>query len=177
MIVFVKLLKSYWLHIAVFAVVIGAGAFIYNAIDQRGYDRAEAKWQKLWSDQELKLERDKAEAERLQRRQEQAWQTKLNEAQRNADQRIEALETDLAAADSSAASLQQYAREMAKRASKSCPGTGANPGGETAETAAMVLAELLARADQAAGELAEVFDRSRDAGLTCEEAYDSLVNK
>ncbi|MEE1888872.1 DUF2514 domain-containing protein [Pseudomonas carassii] len=46
--------------------------------------------------------------------------------------------------------------------------------GEAARRAAMVLSDLLARADARAGELAAALDRARVAGLACEQAYDSL---
>ena len=38
----------------------------------------------------------------------------------------------------------------------------------------MVLSDLLARADDRAGELARAYDRARIAGETCEAFYDAL---
>jgi hypothetical protein len=40
----------------------------------------------------------------------------------------------------------------------------------------MVLADLLSRADERAGELAAAYDRARAAGLACEQAYDALLS-
>ena len=37
-----------------------------------------------------------------------------------------------------------------------------------------VLTDVLKRADERAGELAEVADQARARGVTCEQAYDSL---
>ncbi|WP_248920435.1 DUF2514 domain-containing protein [Pseudomonas entomophila] len=56
---------------------------------------------------------------------------------------------------------------------------GADPAvaarGEAARRAAMVLSDLLARADARAGELAAAFDRAQVAGLACEASYNALV--
>jgi hypothetical protein len=41
----------------------------------------------------------------------------------------------------------------------------------------MVLADLLSRADERAGELAAAYDRARASGLACERAYQSLVKE
>ncbi|WP_205298029.1 DUF2514 family protein [Pantoea sp. Cy-639] len=41
--------------------------------------------------------------------------------------------------------------------------------------AAMVLSDLLSRADARAGELASAYDRARIAGLACEASYNALV--
>ncbi|WP_376740637.1 DUF2514 family protein [Pseudomonas veronii] len=38
----------------------------------------------------------------------------------------------------------------------------------------MVLADVLKRADQRAGDMAGYADQSRIRGVTCEQAYDSL---
>jgi len=41
--------------------------------------------------------------------------------------------------------------------------------------AAMVLADVLKRADQRAGDLAEVADQARARGMTCEQAYEGIA--
>jgi hypothetical protein len=57
----------------------------------------------------------------------------------------------------------------------SCPrDTGAAERGETATRAAMVLSDLLKRADARAGELAKAYDGARIAGQACERMYDAL---
>ncbi|MDH1148134.1 DUF2514 domain-containing protein, partial [Pseudomonas mosselii] len=48
--------------------------------------------------------------------------------------------------------------------------------GQAATRAAMVLSELLDRADARAGELAQAYDRARLAGQQCELEYDALIN-
>lgn len=61
-------------------------------------------------------------------------------------------------------------------ATVSCPGTdtAAIARGQAATRAAMVLSDLLARADARAGELAKAYDRAKVAGLQCEQEYDAL---
>lgn len=46
--------------------------------------------------------------------------------------------------------------------------TGIHP---STDSAAMVLSDLLTRADERAGELAKAYDVARIAGLACEEHY------
>lgn len=62
-------------------------------------------------------------------------------------------------------------------ATVSCPGTdtAAIARGKAATRAAMVLSDLLARADDRAGELAAAYDKARIAGLACEASYNGLT--
>lgn len=61
-------------------------------------------------------------------------------------------------------------------AAVSCPGTDttAVARGQAATRAAMVLSDLLARADARAGELAKAYDQARIAGEQCQREYDAL---
>ena len=61
-------------------------------------------------------------------------------------------------------------------AAVSCPGTdtAAVARGQAATRAAMVLSDLLARADARAGELAKAYDQARIAGQLCEASYNAL---
>ncbi|MHB2048844.1 DUF2514 domain-containing protein [Pseudomonas sp. VEM90] len=85
---------------------------------------------------------------------------------------------DAGAADADTASerLRSDANQLA--ATVGCTGTdtAAVTRGEAATRAAMVLSDLLARADARAGELAKAYDRARIAGQQCEREYDALVN-
>ena len=83
---------------------------------------------------------------------------------------------DSGAADADAAG-QRLRSEAAQLASTvSCPATDTAPiaRGEAATRAAMVLSDLLSRADERAGELAQAYDRARIAGQQCEASYDAL---
>ncbi|WP_288650141.1 DUF2514 domain-containing protein [Pseudomonas sp. UBA5568] len=63
-------------------------------------------------------------------------------------------------------------------AAVSCPGTdsAAVARGKAATRAAMVLSDLLARAEARAGELAKAYDQARIAGQLCEASYNALIN-
>jgi len=54
------------------------------------------------------------------------------------------------------------------------PDTEAVARGKAATRAAMVLSDMLTRADERAGELAKAYDRARIAGHQCEREYDAL---
>ncbi|MCY1465004.1 hypothetical protein D9M71_830960 [compost metagenome] len=47
---------------------------------------------------------------------------------------------------------------------------------KAAVRAAAVLADVLKRADQRAGDLAAIADQARARGVTCEQAYDGVAN-
>lgn len=79
-----------------------------------------------------------------------------------------------AGADATGQRLRDEAGQFA--AAISCPGTdtAAVARGQAATRAAMVLSDMLTRADERAGELAKAYDRARIAGHQCEREYDAL---
>ena len=84
---------------------------------------------------------------------------------------------DAGAADADAAGQRLHDESAKLAATVSCPGpdTAAIDRGQAAARAAMVLSDLLARADERAGELAQAYDRARIAGQQCEREYDGLT--
>jgi len=80
-----------------------------------------------------------------------------------------------AGADATGQRLRNEAGQFA--AAISCPGTdtAAVARGQAATRAAMVLSDLLARADERAGDLAKAYDAARRAGRQCEREYDALT--
>ena len=97
------------------------------------------------------------------------------EARVHAHERHQVAEAGAAGADVAGQRLQHDAAQLA--ASVSCPGpdTGAIARGKAATRAAMVLSDLLTRADARAGELAKAYDQARIAGLACEASYNALT--
>ncbi|WP_145279031.1 DUF2514 domain-containing protein [Pseudomonas sp. URMO17WK12:I11] len=77
-------------------------------------------------------------------------------------------------ADASGQRLRNESANFA--AAVSCPGTDTAvvARGQAATRAAMVLSDLLARADARAGELAKAYDQARIAGEQCQREYDAL---
>ncbi|WP_409320022.1 DUF2514 domain-containing protein [Pseudomonas putida] len=110
-----------------------------------------------------------------------ARQEELRRSTAQEEARVEGHEertiADAGAVDADAAGqrLRDEAGKLA--ASVSCPGTdtAAVARGEAATRAAMVLSDLLTRADARAGELAKAYDQARIAGDLCEASYNALI--
>jgi hypothetical protein len=112
---------------------------------------------------------DLADAQSRARQIESGWHAGMLEIQRNAQEKLDAVAADVAAAGSAAERLRERVAELSRRPA-ACP--GAADGGEAADAARLVLADVLGRIDAAAGELAAHADRARVAGMACEVAYD-----
>lgn len=112
-----------------------------------------------------------------------ARQEEQRRAKAQEEARAHALEertiADAGAADADAAGQRLRNDAGLFAAAVSCPGpdTAAVARGQAATRAAMVLSDLLTRADERAGELAAAFDHARVAGQQCEREYDALVAK
>lgn len=113
--------------------------------------------------------------ERNARAEEQRRAQAQEEARAHAHEERTIADTGAAGADAAGQRLRDDAEKLA--ASVSCPGTdtAAIARGQAATRAAMVLSDLLARADARAGELAKAYDRARIAGLACEASYNALT--
>ncbi|MBF8692336.1 DUF2514 domain-containing protein [Pseudomonas fulva] len=115
--------------------------------------------------------------ERDARQQEQQRAQAQEEARAHAYEQHQAADADAAGAD---AAGQRLRNEGAKLASAvSCPGTdtAAVARGQAATRAAMVLSDLLARADARAGELAKAYDQAVIAGDQCVGEYNALYKR
>jgi len=108
------------------------------------------------------------------RQEEQRRAQAQEEARAHAHEQHQVADAGAAGADAAGQRLQHDAAQLA--ATVSCP--SADPAavarGQAATRAAMVLSDLLARADARAGELAKAYDRARIAGLQCVWEYDGL---
>ncbi len=108
------------------------------------------------------------------RAEEQRRQASVNKEASDAREQNKAATVDAGAADAAGDRLHVEANKLAASA---CPGDpGPAQRGASATRAAMVLSDLLQRADKRAGELAVAYDRARIAGLACERSYQSLNN-
>ena len=88
--------------------------------------------------------------------------------------KLDAAQADAATARAAAAGLRQQLAGFRNRARCNPPVAG---GSTPAEDPLFLLSDLLSRADERAGELAEFADRAHIAGRACEAAYDSLRGK
>lgn len=157
-------------YLAIAAIVCG----IVWKIDDFGYDRASNEWQGKWDKQEKKVKDDNLEHEKKIRELQTELQSTADRVNKDAKVQIDKLESDLLAANASTSSLRDKVTKYAASAKKCASNTGATNASETADTPAVVLGRMFSWADQSAGELAEFADRSRIAGLACEQAYDNL---
>lgn len=112
-----------------------------------------------------------AEAGRVAREEEQRRQLAVNKEASDAREQNKAAAVDAGAADAAGDRLHV---EAGKFAAAACGDSGASQRGAPATRAAMVLSDLLQKADKRAGELAAAYDRARIAGKACEAAYISL---
>ena len=112
-----------------------------------------------------------AEAGNVAREEEQRRQAVVNKEASDAREQNKAATLDADTADAAGDRLHVEANQFAATA---CGDPGAAQRGASATRAAMVLSDLLQRADKRAGELAAAYDKARIAGLACERSYDGV---
>ncbi|KVF93532.1 DUF2514 family protein [Burkholderia vietnamiensis] len=94
-----------------------------------------------------------------------------SEIANDANQQRTAALADAFAARAAAGSLQQRVDRLVAAARNPAVAAGSPAAGDAVD----LLADVLGRADQRAGELAEYADRARIAGQQCERDYDALT--
>lgn len=111
------------------------------------------------------------EASNTARASEQRRQSAVNKEASDAREQNKAATADAGTADAVGDRLHF---EASKFAAAACSDPRTAQRGASATRAAMVLSDLLQRADKRAGELAVAYDRARIAGLTCERSYNGV---
>ncbi|MGE6562203.1 DUF2514 domain-containing protein [Pseudomonas hunanensis] len=154
------------------ALVLAAGGQQYRVVVAQS-EKAEARTE--LSDYRLEV------AERDRRAAAQARTEEYRIADAQQESRVKGHE-ERAIADAGAAGADAAGQRLRDDGAKfaaaiSCPGTdtAAVARGQAATRAAMVLSDLLARADARAGELAKAYDQARIAGDLCEASYNALI--
>lgn len=109
------------------------------------------------------------------REEEQRRAAAQEEARAHAQEERKIADAGAASADAAGQRLRSEAAQLAATVSCPSPNTATVARGQAATSAAMVLSDLLARADARAGELAKAYDLARIAGQACEASYASLV--
>jgi hypothetical protein len=113
--------------------------------------------------------------ERGARQEEQRRAEAQEEVRAHAKQEHQVADAGAAGADVAGQRMRDDAARLATAVSCPATDTAAVARGQAATRAAMVLSDLLARADARAGELAKAYDRARIAGLSCEASYTALI--
>jgi hypothetical protein len=157
------------------AVVAVVAAALFGAY-RHGVSVSNATWQTQWNARDTRDIEAKALNEATERTREQAYQHLINKAVQDGQQIIDQLTADAATARASADSVRGAADNLARRlaASEASGNSCTAASSKAASRAAALLANVLKRADQRAGDLAEVADQARARGMTCERAYDGV---
>ena len=112
------------------------------------------------------------QAQEQARQEEQRRITEMERIRNETDQEVARVRADERAA--AERRVQHAAEEFAARNRGNAGGIGVAGAGQTGTYPLDLLAELLSRANDRAGELAAIADRARVAGLACEASYDAL---
>jgi hypothetical protein len=158
----------------VIAALAGGGVVLYQSGHFDGEEGERKTWQAKWNEEATRLATARTKAEQEAREEENRRQAEIDEVRDHAQEEIAQAQADAVAASVESGRLREQARCLAARASQCASYPSTAQGGQAAEQPAMVLADLLSRADERAGELAAAYDRAQASGLACERAYDSL---
>ncbi|MDM5138462.1 DUF2514 domain-containing protein [Aeromonas bestiarum] len=158
----------------VIAALAGGGVALYQSGHSDGEEGEHKTWQAKWNEESARLAIARTKAEQKAREEENRRQAEIDEVRDHAQEEIAQAQADAVAAGVESGRLREQARRLAARASQCASNPSTAQGGQAAEQPAMVLADLLSRADERAGELAAAYDRARASGLACERAYNSL---
>ncbi|PBP44177.1 DUF2514 domain-containing protein [Pseudomonas syringae] len=164
-----------WRALGLLLILLALAGALYGAYRQ-GVTVTDLAWKAKWAEQISAQSIAVATTTSEYRTEEQRRQKAANQVANDARQEQTAALTDAAVADAAGDRLRVEAGKLA--ATASCPpgDTGAAERGKAASRAALVLSELLGRADARAGELAKAYDESRIAGLACNRFADELSN-
>jgi len=165
-----------WLLYLALAAALVAGFFAWQS-HERGIGREEGraevqgKWDKeKIAQQEAVIAENQANAKETQRRLE-----RQKENQDAQDKELAAARGDAVRNSADADRLRDQNADTAKRWRDALRNTPACIECAPAGDAIVVLADVLARADRRAGDLAAYADTTRTAGLKCERDYDALT--
>lgn len=134
------------------------------------------EWQTKWSERDARDEAAQAANEAAERAKEQSRQQAINKVVQNGQALIDTAAAAVTAANRESDRLRSAADGLASRIAASQGGGNSCTAAASAAAsrAVLVLADVLKRADQRAGDLAGYADQSYSRGMTCEQAYDSL---
>lgn len=159
-------------YMAAVLLALGALYWAYN----HGVSVTNDDWQVKWSDRDTADATAKAVNEAAARGKERAWQLKIDKVAEDGQHAIDQATGDAASARASADSLRGAADSLAAQLSASHAGSHSCTAAASAAAsrAVLVLADVLKRADQRAGDLARYADQSHARGVSCAQAYDAL---
>ncbi|WP_454844068.1 DUF2514 family protein [Pseudomonas gorinensis] len=169
-------MSAIWLkalpYIAALLLALGA---LYGAY-HHGVSTTNATWKAEWNDRDTRDAQAKEQNEAAERAKEQSRQQAINKVVQNGQALIDTAAAAVTAANRESDRLRRAADGLASRIAASQGGSHSCTAAASAAAsrAVLVLADVLKRADQRAGDLAGYADQSHSRGVTCEQAYDSL---
>ncbi|WP_122572275.1 DUF2514 domain-containing protein [Pseudomonas viridiflava] len=162
-----------WKAVGLLLILLALAGALYGAY-RHGVTVTELAWKAKWAEEVSTQSEAVATTTTEYRTEEQRRQKAANQVANDARQEQTAALTDAAVADAAGNRLRVEAGKLAAATSCAPGDTGAAERGKAATRAAMVLSDLLGRADARAGELAKAYDESRIAGLACNRFVDAL---
>ncbi|UVM65018.1 DUF2514 domain-containing protein [Pseudomonas sp. B21-009] len=159
------------------AVSLALVVWAFWGIYELGRSTMNAEWKARWAVRDAGDQQAWAQEEASARSEEQRRAAAQEEARANAREQEHTAAVDGAGADAAGQRMRDKAARYATTAGKCATDSAAAARGQAATRAAMVLSDLLARADARAGELAKAYDRARIAGLACEASYTALIKQ
>ena len=167
-----KLRAAFWPYALGLLLIFGS---LYAAYEH-GVSVTDTKWSGEWSKRDTKDQLATATAEAVERGKELARQRSINKAVQDGQKIIDQVAADAATDRASSNGLRRNIDKLTGQlsASEASSNTCAAHASEAATRAALVLADVLKRADQRTGKLAETADQARARGLTCQNSYEGL---
>lgn len=162
-----------WKAVGLLLILLALAGALYGAY-LHGVTVTDLAWKAKWAEEVSAKSEAVATTTTEYRTEEQRRQKAANQVANDARQNQTAALTDAAVADAAGDRLRVEAGKLAATASCVPGDTGAAERGKAATRAAMVLSDLLGRADARAGELAKAYDESRIAGLACNRIAEGL---
>lgn len=156
-------LSRYWRPLAIIIIVAAGALWIRGEAIEYGDQRYAAGYAKAVAEQKAA---DKKEEQRR--------NAELQKIQSDAQQRIDAARNDAVNAAAKSGRLQQQLANIRKQlVGYSTAESIGNPAAETG----VLLAQLLSESVERNRQLADYADRAREAGLACQEQYESLTRR
>lgn len=174
----ISLVKPFWKPLTAGGLMLLALWGFSHIRYQAGYQAADLAWQL----KDRKRQKEDAEAlatrQAYEREEEKRRQDEATNAAQKADEQLAAARADAAVAKSAGDGLRATIADLKRQLATSKTGelSAITAASAARANAAILLANVLERADKRAGELAEYADRARIKGLQCENTYKGVTN-